>query len=120
MSVHISPMTTLTGLKLLHVAILKVETLAIGRSRVTFRTTATAANPSGIETANTGPLWTEEGRAVTAELRRRTRTWPMTLLRTTVVGISFQQQEDGSTLRIISDAGVRCRPQAHLLGYRRV
>ena len=88
--------------KLLHVAILKVETLATGRSRVTFRGAKSATNPSGIETAHTPPLWTQEGRDVTADLRRRTRAWPMTLLRTTAVGISFETFDDDTTMRIIS------------------
>lgn len=97
-------MTTLeqAAPKVLHVAIMKVETLAIGRSRVTFRSARTEANPSGIETAHTALLTTVEGRAVTADLRRRTRTWPMTLLRTTAIGISFEDLPDGSALRIIS------------------
>lgn len=96
-------MTTSTP-KIQHVAILKVETIATGRSRVTFRAAKSEANPTGIETAHTPPLWTREGRDATAVLRRRERAWPMTLLRTTAVGISFETLDDGSTMRIISEA----------------
>lgn len=98
-----SGMTASSTLKVLHVAVLNVETLASGRSRVTFRAAKSEANPSGIETAHTALLTAEEGRSVTAGLRRRTRTWPMTLLRTTAIGISFETLADGSTMRIISE-----------------
>lgn len=94
--------TTASAVKIQHVAILKVETISTGRSRVTFRGTKSEANPSGIETAHTAPLWTAEGRDVTRDLRRRERSWPMTLLRTTAVGISFEPLDDGTTMQIIS------------------
>jgi hypothetical protein len=90
--------------KVLHVAVLSVETLASGRSKVTYRTAKSEANPSGIETAHTALLTTEEGRSASAVLRGSTRTWPMTLLRTTPVGLAVETLADGSTLRIISEA----------------
>jgi hypothetical protein len=94
--------TAASTLKIQHVAIMKVETISTGRSRVTFRGAKSETNPSGIETAHTPPLWTEEGRAVSADLRRRERSWPMTLLRTTAVGITFETLDDGTEMRIIS------------------
>jgi hypothetical protein len=96
-------MTTTSTLKVLHVAVLNVETLASGRSKVTYRAARSEANPSGIETAHTALLTTDEGRTVSADLRRRTRAWPMTLLRTTAVGISFETLADGSKMRTISE-----------------
>lgn len=94
--------TAASTLKIQHVAIMKVETISTGRSRVTFRGAKSETNPSGIETAHTPPLWTEEGRAVSADLRRRERSWPMTLLRTTAVGITFETLDDGTAMRVIS------------------
>ena len=105
-SAHMGSMTTIApGLQALTVAVLKVETLATGRSRVTFRTARSRTNPSGIETAHTAPLTTDEGRAVSSDLRRRIRTWPLTHLRSTAVGISFEELPDGSTLRTITTVG---------------
>jgi hypothetical protein len=94
--------TPASTLKIQHVAIMKVETISTGRSRVTFRGAKSEENPSGIETAHTAPLWTEEGRAVSVQLRRRERSWPMTLLRTTAVGISSEILDDGTAVRVIS------------------
>ncbi|HEX9088690.1 MAG TPA: hypothetical protein VF867_14325 [Arthrobacter sp.] len=93
-------MTTVTTMKHLHAAILDVHTLSSGRSKVTFRT----GLGGGKETAHTALLTTVEGQAMTRELRRRQRSWPMSLLRTTPVELTVETLADGSTLRIISAA----------------
>lgn len=86
--------------KRLHAAILDVHTLASGRSMVTYR----AGLGDGILTAHTAPLTSPEGAAAARELRRRQRTWPLSLLRTTAVEITAETLPDGSMLRIISPA----------------
>jgi hypothetical protein len=86
-------------------AVLRVDTISSGRSRVTFRAARSAANPSGLGVAHTALLDTESGRAVSASLRRRERTWPLTLLRTTTIGVADEHLADGSTMRIITEAG---------------
>jgi hypothetical protein len=84
---------------------LRVETISSGRSRVTFRAARSAANPSGVGGAHTALLDPEDGRAVSASLRRRERSWALSLLRTTTIGVSDEHLADGSATRIITEAG---------------
>lgn len=88
--------------KIQHVAILSVLTFSSGRCLVRFRGPRTVSNPSGIEVAHTALLSTQEGQNSARALRRRERTGPMTLLRTTAVEFMVETLKDGSTLRLIS------------------
>jgi hypothetical protein len=87
-----------------HVAILSVWTFSSGRCLVRFRGPRTVANPSGIQVAHTALLTTPEGQSTARALRRRERTGPMSLLRTTPVELTVETLPDGSTLRLISPA----------------
>lgn len=107
--------TAPSTLKVLHVAVLKVETLAAGRSKVTFRTSRTETNPPGIEVAHTEPLATTEGKAVSDLLRTRIFKFPKSLRHSTTIGISFEELPDGTSIRVISEA----KPTP-AVGYRQV
>lgn len=87
-----------------HVAIMSVWTFSSGRCLVRFRGPRTVSNPSGIEAAHTALLTTPEGQESARALRRRERSGPMSLLRTTAVEMTVETLPDGSTLRIISPA----------------
>lgn len=84
-------------------AVLSVEPDPSGRALVTFRSTITAANPSGRESAYTPLLSTKEGAALAAKLRARVNPGPVRR-RNTTLDFGVEPDTEGGTIRVIRRA----------------